>query len=555
MINKLTVANLLQLESLHRGAVLSGRDALNGRVVDWISVIEVPVEDFVRRDEFVLTTGMGCGHDPELIQNFVVDIMASGASGLAIAVGPYVSAVPPEVVELAEKAGFPLIALPWDVRFADVSRQAFAELTRRERGILEQVNSLEQSVMLLIAEDRPLDQIVEVIAQKIHGMAVVVDDQNQVRAKSSSDSEGLEAAIQLSAMHGTPLVWSVIGQQTMTLVPIRSLSRTHGSLIIGLNDPGGTREVDYTGLESVATALALWFLREQRQQESLDKVRQDFIWSLAKGELADWDEVLRRARPLGYDMTLNYVALAGAIDNLDGLYQKSQTVFRPLPKEQWLDELTRTVLKSIRETAKKQNLEVLATYQREGFVVFLEMPRSGDLTVVHGFLDALEAQWQKRVPHMVISWGIGEEHPEILGFHESFQNARAALELGSRQHEGGHRTLYSQSNTLRVIMRLAQDREMRDIVQSTIGILKDYDKKRGSDLVRTLTAYLLNRTNVSQTSRALNLHRQSLLYRLRKIESLTGRSLDNPDDLFLLELSVRLVDVNQDPKDLLNPDQ
>nr|WP_281419503.1 helix-turn-helix domain-containing protein [Bacillus alkalicola] len=46
--------------------------------------------------------------------------------------------------------------------------------------------------------------------------------------------------------------------------------------------------------------------------------------------------------------------------------------------------------------------------------------------------------------------------------------------------------------------------------------------------------------NVSQTARALNLHRQSLLHRLRNIESLTQLSLVDSDDLFLLELSVRL---------------
>ncbi|MFB4166334.1 helix-turn-helix domain-containing protein, partial [Alteribacillus sp. JSM 102045] len=49
-----------------------------------------------------------------------------------------------------------------------------------------------------------------------------------------------------------------------------------------------------------------------------------------------------------------------------------------------------------------------------------------------------------------------------------------------------------------------------------------------------------NRGNVSQTARELNLHRQSLLYRLRKIETLTGCNLVNSDDTFLIDLSIRL---------------
>lgn len=80
---------------------------------------------------------------------------------------------------------------------------------------------------------------------------------------------------------------------------------------------------------------------------------------------------------------------------------------------------------------------------------------------------------------------------------------------------------------------------MKDIILSTIQPLVEYDQQRQMDLIGTFSAYNHYQGNVSQTARALNLHRQSLLYRLRKIESLTGLSLVDPDDLFLLELCVR----------------
>ena len=59
-------------------------------------------------------------------------------------------------------------------------------------------------------------------------------------------------------------------------------------------------------------------------------------------------------------------------------------------------------------------------------------------------------------------------------------------------------------------------------------------------LIKTFTVYTKNKGNVSQTARELNLHRQSLLYRLRKIEALTKLSLIDPDDLFLLDLSIKI---------------
>jgi len=58
----------------------------------------------------------------------------------------------------------------------------------------------------------------------------------------------------------------------------------------------------------------------------------------------------------------------------------------------------------------------------------------------------------------------------------------------------------------------------------SIGKLFEQDEDRGAELFHTLTIYIRNHGNVSQAARALNLHRQSLLYRLKKIEMLTGRT-------------------------------
>ncbi len=71
------------------------------------------------------------------------------------------------------------------------------------------------------------------------------------------------------------------------------------------------------------------------------------------------------------------------------------------------------------------------------------------------------------------------------------------------------------------------------------GILK-YDDASGSmELLKTLRTYIMNNYNVSETARKLFIHRQSLLARLQKIEDLTGMSLKDHYDLFVLEVFAR----------------
>ena len=67
-----------------------------------------------------------------------------------------------------------------------------------------------------------------------------------------------------------------------------------------------------------------------------------------------------------------------------------------------------------------------------------------------------------------------------------------------------------------------------------------YDANSNIGLLQTLTEFIRTSYNTSQTARNLHVHRQSLLYRLEKIQALTGMSLSEHDDLFVLETFSRI---------------
>ncbi|WP_367590544.1 helix-turn-helix domain-containing protein [Heyndrickxia ginsengihumi] len=92
--------------------------------------------------------------------------------------------------------------------------------------------------------------------------------------------------------------------------------------------------------------------------------------------------------------------------------------------------------------------------------------------------------------------------------------------------------MYEHTQVDRLLLNLAKNNEMKTVILSTIEPLIRYDEQHHMDLIDTFSAYNDCHRNVSKTARMLNLHRQSLLYRLRKIEALTGLSLNDTDDLF-----------------------
>jgi purine catabolism regulator len=79
---------------------------------------------------------------------------------------------------------------------------------------------------------------------------------------------------------------------------------------------------------------------------------------------------------------------------------------------------------------------------------------------------------------------------------------------------------------------------MQLLVEQTIAPLVAYDSEHRTDLVLTLNVYL-RAAGVGQAADALHIHRNTLGYRLKRIEKVTSRSLSSMDDRFELWLGLR----------------
>src|SRR5699024_9781389 len=97
-----TVQEIVNLPIFNTAKVLSGIEYLDNRHVDWVSAIEGPIENFVRKEELIVTTGMGCENRPDLLFDFVKEVYESDASALGIALGRYIFEIPSEIIAFAQ---------------------------------------------------------------------------------------------------------------------------------------------------------------------------------------------------------------------------------------------------------------------------------------------------------------------------------------------------------------------------------------------------------------------------------------------------------------------
>lgn len=555
---ELTIAKVLDYEIMEKAKIVVGNKDLESRLVQWISVIEMPVENFVRKNEVVLTTAIGCENNVEALKTFIQDIIDSEASALIIAMGRYIFDIPKEIIDLAEKHNFLIIELPWEIRFSNIVEEVMKDINSKQYKEREKSEKVQQELLKLILKDADLNRITKFIQKHCDASLIITDKAGTIQEKSCHTHDFLtkwkyyvlQGILPLrretSLVSHDPMVRKfqhieIEEQQILQLPVLQVLGDPQGYIFIVL-PPGNSVETYLTTyrinvLEHAATTIALWLSRKNAIEATKMSLRSDFVHEIAKGEYLTFEQANSRAELLGYNLSLPYLCIVGFPENLEQLFQKRKQDYDSF--KQWIESMIQYIEEEIYYAAQSLKKEVMMTYQGGKLLVFLEIPSIAEQENALNFLDLVERRLRNLLPEVIISWGVGNGHEGYRGLTESYNNAEVALNIGRRKRGIGQRMLYDYTRVDRVLLNLSQDDEMREVILSTIKPLIEYDEQRNMDLIGTFIAYNQYHGNVSQTARALNLHRQSLLYRLRKIESLTGLSLVDPDDLFLLDLSIK----------------
>lgn len=113
---------------------------------------------------------------------------------------------------------------------------------------------------------------------------------------------------------------------------------------------------------------------------------------------------------------------------------------------------------------------------------------------------------------------------------------QALLALGRRHVVGGADAL----GVYRFLLAPGGADEAAQLVRATVGPLLDHDETRGTDLARTLEAYLASGRQHAATAERLHIHPNTLYQRLARVSAVLGEGWREPDAALELHLALRL---------------
>ena len=131
--------------------------------------------------------------------------------------------------------------------------------------------------------------------------------------------------------------------------------------------------------------------------------------------------------------------------------------------------------------------------------------------------------------------GIGATFNNIIDLYRSFDEARTALEVGDIFYANKYIIDYNKLGLGRLIYKLPP--ELCKLFLNEV--LKDVDEEVLDDEnLLTINKLFENNLHVSETARQLYLHRNTLVYRLEKIQKATGLDLKKFDDSVVFKIGL-----------------
>ena len=140
-----------------------------------------------------------------------------------------------------------------------------------------------------------------------------------------------------------------------------------------------------------------------------------------------------------------------------------------------------------------------------------------------------------------VAIGHGRQRAGAAEVAVAAREAEQALTMGRRLYGPDRVIAFQDLGLYRLLYSLQRQPELRGFSDESLAGLRARD--RGGDLRKTLAAYLDANGSPTEAAARLNLHRNTVLYRLSRIGDVLGVDLRDPDARLALHLALRIEDV------------
>ncbi|MFF9057137.1 PucR family transcriptional regulator [Streptomyces sp. NPDC014882] len=536
-----TLASLVHHSAL-KLTVRAGGDRLDVPV-RWAHVSELadPVP-YMEGGELLLITALKLdAEDPEAMRRYVRRLAGAGVVGLGFAVGVNYEEIPKALVDAAEEEGLPLLEVPRRTPFLAISKEVSAAMAADQYRAVTAGFAAQRELTRQALTDGP-EGLLAALASQVDGWAALYDASGAVvasapewagrrAARFTADVERLrERPAPASAVVGGP--GHSDHDDRVELHSLGTGRRPRASLAVGTASTLGTAE-----RYAVHSAIALLTLTTERSR-SFQAAEQRIGVAVLRMLLAGEPDHARAVAGDLYGGLLDApfrVLVADEPASARAHADASPHARASGAADRAGDPLGRLV--EVVETAAARSGEtVLVVPEGERLVV---------LAADGGAAVAAAVSYGTALEDARASGSEGEEDDLVVGLSApagpiaaaaAYKQAEQALSVARRR---GRVLVEHERLAAGSVLPLLADDAVKAFADGLLRALHEHDATGRGDLVASLRAWLSRHGQWDAAAADLGVHRHTLRYRMRRVEEILGRSLDDPDVRMELWLALK----------------
>jgi len=293
-------------------------------------------------------------------------------------------------------------------------------------------------------------------------------------------------------------------------------------------------------LEQADSVVALELLNERSLLQMEYKIREQLLDDLIMKRYSDEKLIIQRGRYLGIDLERKYCLFVIDADSFEGKL-KDMGVF----SEEKVQKIKVQVRQIISDEMMAFRLPSLILDSSVGCVGLICLRKESDIMECKKVINSILLQLKQIPGGPDFSAGIGRVKQGIRYIEDGRWEAMLAMRAGRNMNHSSKKCAHTfeELGCLCFLSELANSKAMRAFYNDNLQPLIDYDNANGTELEKTLECYFMNGKNLRKTAEALFMHKNSIIYRISKIESLLSKNMDDYHAAFDLQLCFKLKNI------------
>lgn len=366
-----------------------------------------------------------------------------------------------------------------------------------------------------------VSQIVQKLSTLLSHPVLVVDPLYQVL----SCSTGIEAIDEIVIMPDNQQEsnphFAVFGCQISTIDslknglanPITLNNKILGYLILCSNDKPLVAGLYEDALIYTASLCALQMQKSLELKQERQKFKEAFLFDLLYGNIKQKEDITEYGEIWGWDFSIPHIVIVFSYKEDNHFFTNKQTV--------------NMLLQVVENELISQNFKPIAMAKQSQVITMIPLVDTDydeNRAKLEAFAVTVLKKAAKMNPEFELACGIGKKYRNPTELFRSYQEAKVAFELGILLK------ITTPLFTDLGLERILYKHDLQDLIEyynHTLGSLLEHDKNHDGNLIETLEVLAANQFDMGKTAKASFLHRNTLRYRVKRIEEILNMKLDD----------------------------